>query len=596
MGIPTFFRNILKNNRRVIQGAKAGILEVEDFFMDFNSIIYNEWASIPSEDKTTLSEKVLEKRLIQNVVERTIFLVNDIVQPKRLAYLSFDGPAPKAKIVQQRSRRYKSVQSGEYLTSVRERLHLPVPVKSWDPSSNICPGTSFMHSLSHQLQKAMAKGRFCCSVTLSDSSNPGEGEHKILPYIRSMQTDPEQKDKTVVIYSPDGDMISLGLLTHKSKVHILRFIDSQSEHELHLKEKGFELLYCSLDMIRHDFRRDLSKTYPQNVDEQRILMDYNFLLAMVGNDFVPSLPFLKIRSGGLDLLIDLYNQLRPRFTDYLILEKQMINVGFLTDLFLELSKLENREMRKEYSMLMKEYEGQTSVRREQKEGFLSEYEIIESRYYHMSLFHPQHPLGSLFRPLWNRIQYHQEKHQWKGQYYTYFCGWNVSNTNEYNKGRTEMVQNYLESLIFTLRYYTTGVPSWNWHYRYRVAPIPSDVWTILSKHRFDPNRIVFERGQPYTPFQQLMMILPKQSLSIIPSSLRELTEKEPWKMFYPTEFQVDALAGIKYIYSEAILPEQHQESTFLDEIKALESALSGIEKKRNLVSTRVKKYIAPTRG
>jgi hypothetical protein len=43
MGIPTFFRSILKGNRRVIQGAKEGVLSVDYFFMDFNSIIYKEW-------------------------------------------------------------------------------------------------------------------------------------------------------------------------------------------------------------------------------------------------------------------------------------------------------------------------------------------------------------------------------------------------------------------------------------------------------------------------------------------------------------------------------------------------------------------------
>lgn len=63
----------------------------------------------------------------------------------------------------------------------------------------------------------------------------------------------------------------------------------------------------------------MTETYQTDkIDDLRILNDYNFLLFMVGNDFVPSLPFLKIRSGGLDLLIKIYNQVRPQIQDYLI--------------------------------------------------------------------------------------------------------------------------------------------------------------------------------------------------------------------------------------------------------------------------------------
>jgi 5'-3' exonuclease len=589
MGIPTFFRTILKNNRRVITPASAKSLEVDYFFMDFNSIVYKEWSTLSDDLKTTLSEDRLQQVLIQRVVERTLYLVNTIVQPKEYAYISMDGSAPKAKIVQQRSRRYKAVQSEHFLEN-KKRQYNKESSSAFNPSCHICPGTMFMTNLSHALQKTMAKKQFCCSVLLSDSSNPGEGEHKILPKIRSLMS---EQEKCVVIYSPDGDMISLGLMTHKKNIYILRYIDPQSEHEVIWKEKGYELLYCSLETVRHDFRKELTKTFSDGIDENRILIDYNFLLAMVGNDFVPSMPFLKIRSGGLTMLIDIYNRLRPRYSDYLISETYGLHVPFFTEIFLELSKLETREMRKEFALIEKEYEGYATQRREMKEADLSEYDVLESRYYHLSFFHPDHPLASQYRRLWNTIDYRQEKHVWKSQYYHYFCGFDSSNHTSYNTLRTEMVKNYMESLMFTLRYYTTGVPSWKWSYRYRVAPIPSDVWTILSKHSFNPNSIVFTKGTPYTPFQQLMLILPQQIMTtILPEPFHHIPHLEKWKYFFPLEFEVDALAGIKYIYSEAILPELKEENEFLHMVQEIEEkSLSLFEQRRNHVSTRIKKYV-----
>lgn len=587
MGIPTFFRNILKTNRRVIQGAKAGVLETDYFFIDFNSLVYKEWGSISSEQRLSLSHQKIERLLIQMVVTRIMDMVNNIVRPKVLTYLSFDGPAPKAKIVQQRSRRYKSVQTSKFLDSVKQTFSIDCPKKQWDPSSHICPGTPFMSSLSRSIHLSMKENKFMCDVILSDSSIPGEGEHKILPRLRTLAKDHTQRDTSVVIYSPDGDMISLGLMTHKSSVFILRFLDAQSEHERWLIEKGFELLYCSLDMIREDFKNELTKTYRCCIDEQRVLIDYNFLLSIVGNDFVPSLPFLKIRSGGLDLLIDIYNKIRPRFSDYLVIENEKINTAFFIELFLELSKAEQNEMRKEYSLLQKEYNGQSSNRRLHIEANMTPYEVFESRYYHMSLFHPDHPLASRYRSLIGKIDYSQEKHKWKMQYYQYFCGFDPNTQSVYNSQRTQLVINYIESLVFTLRYYTTGVPSWNWCYRYRVAPLPSDVWTVLSKHNLDPNKISFEAGKPYTPFQQLMMILPTDSLHLLPNSFRTMALSEKWKTFYPIEFDIDALAGLKHIYSEAILPEIDNECSFLHDVSELEKTLSESEKKRNRVRSRL---------
>ena len=118
-----------------------------------------------------------------------------------------------------------------------------------------------------------------------------------------------------------------------------------------------------------------------------------------------------------------------------------------------------------------------------------------------------------------------------------------------------MVKNYLSSLIFTLYYYNESCPSYSWYYEYRVPPLFSDIYTILDKHHFDINTIQFSKGEPFTPFQQLCLILPRQSRNILPKEYQFIFNE--YENYYPETFKIDAFMGLKYIYSEAILPESN---------------------------------------
>jgi len=588
MGIPTFFRSILQKNRNLIRGAVMGGEGFDYFFIDFNSLVYNTWNKIHRSIAADQDEAVIHQRLIDSTVETVLHLVNDVVCPSRYVFISMDGVAPRAKMVQQRSRRYKSVQFKEVMKAKRGELGIVNPVE-WDPSPNICPGTVFMEKMGIAMRAAMKANRFQCQVLLSDVGCPGEGEHKFLKRIRMIHADPSNKDSSVVVYSPDGDMISLSLLTHKSRIHIMRIPDKDSPHESRF-HKIFEFIYCDLDALRVDFFHQLTVTYRgQDVDELRILNDYNFLLFMVGNDFVPSLPFLKIRSGGLDLLINIYNRLRPELRDYLIEYDPLqdapprIHPVFFERLIVELSKAENKEMQQETEERLRHMTGNLTGRLRKMEDGMTPFQVFESRYQHMSFFNPNHPEAHRYAHLATLIDYRRPKHEWKAKYYSYFLDIDTSDMTAYNEARTQIVVNYLESLVFTLRYYLQGCPSYDWHYRYRVSPIPSDIFSVLSKYRFDINRITFQASAPFSPMEQLCFILPPQMSFLLPLPLRDiLTDTSS----YPTDFEVDALAGSKYIYSEAILPELDTQP-LKTKIAARIPLLTSSEQKRNITSTKL---------
>jgi 5'-3' exoribonuclease 1 len=161
-------------------------------------------------------------------------------------------------------------------------------------------------------------------VVLSDSSVPGEGEHKMMDYIRQAKThqgyDPNTRH---CFYGADADLIMLSLLTHEPNFMIIR-----EEHVIKKTKQGgvqrldiqktfnFQLIFISL--LREYFQLEYSTLATQmhiSFDLERVIDNFVFFCFFIGNYFLPSLSALDISEGSLDSLIDLYKELLPSMPD-----------------------------------------------------------------------------------------------------------------------------------------------------------------------------------------------------------------------------------------------------------------------------------------
>lgn len=93
----------------------------------------------------------------------------------------------------------------------------------------ITPGTEFMERLSICLKYYIAERLQSSTlwkglkIIYSDASVPGEGEHKILDFVRGQRsTEGYDPNLSHCIYGADADLIMLGLSTHEPQFYIIR--------------------------------------------------------------------------------------------------------------------------------------------------------------------------------------------------------------------------------------------------------------------------------------------------------------------------------------------------------------------------------------
>ena len=231
--------------------------------MDYNGIVYNAYENIKKDiEENDYSKNKIEELVIEEVINITKDLICNVVRPKKLTYIALDGPAPRAKMVQQRSRRFKAVIEKKFIKELKEKFKMNQEKESWDRSANISPGTEFMEKLSNRIIKAMKEKTFQqhnlnMKIIFNNGNTPGEGEHKFLHLLRNMRTMESKKYDKIYLYGRDADLIILAVCTHKFNIHIIREIALENDRYLNEMYDGYKYLELNIDNLKDGFYNDL---------------------------------------------------------------------------------------------------------------------------------------------------------------------------------------------------------------------------------------------------------------------------------------------------------------------------------------------------
>lgn len=479
MGVPSyFFWLINKYSRKILKGRITG---PSVLFLDLNCAIH---PAVKANPDFTIPEMLCSViRYIDDIIAFT--------KNVQFIYIAIDGVAPVAKMQQQRLRRYKSKMFAEAINSGKTDFNM------------ISPGTEFMAMLNAHIAHNYAVEIAAKRIIFSSSDEPGEGEHKIFHYIRGMP----RHNNNLIIYGLDSDLIFLSLINYNNNSTLLL---REKEQYGKMAQGGEKYVYLDINYLRNIIYSMLRTASHQPIT--RIITDYVFFSFFLGNDFLPCIPTLFIREGGIELLMQCYTQILTELDEYLIDEKYEINERFICAYVALLASAEQDcinkyiEERKKRMVHMKKndayIEGQTP-----------------------DLIYEQFPHAS-----------------WKKRHYAYY--FDIVGKSEIKK----IWASYLTGMMWALRYYI-GIPvSWEWHYYYNVAPALSDfklcVWN---------NDDISNMNVP-TCLEQLLYIMPRQSAHLLPKCYQVIMENIKR---YPPEKEIKyCLMNKKYIH-EAIcyLPE-----------------------------------------
>ena len=491
MGIKYFFSwlksEFPQHMRQFRKIAPPADIAIDTFMVDLNGLFHNSAAKIYRygnyERKSLLVRQQQQRNdSLQLQIQcfedicKTIDELVTVVRPRQSLVLCIDGVAPLSKQNQQRQRRYRGI--------VEDDKGKTVPFSTFD-SRCITPGTKWMDFLSKyidwHIQKKITEDAYWQSLKIyfSNEKVPGEGEHKLVNWIRKYG----RHDETFCINALDADLVMLSLGTGKTNFYLLR-------EELY--DKSFDYTYVDIGKgLRNDIVHSLL-FWDSNASEDQTINDFILIVFLCGNDFLPNIPSISLIDKGLSTIIDIYKRCCTE-KGHLVDEKGKINLKSFSYFFHLLGQSEK-------SLLIDKWT--------KRANYIPE-PLLESKI-QMSEAIPN-----------------LDFEKYREEFYI-------------NKGIDNLetaCHAYIDGCAWVLEYYLFGVKDWAYMYPYNYAPFAIDLATFSATYEPKSERHI---SPPISPFLQLLCVIPPKSSGLLPTPLNQiLLSKGELSQYFPTDFKIN---------------------------------------------------------
>ena len=484
MGIPSYYKRLIDRYPKLVQ---KGAIRSDALLMDFNCLIYQCVRSDSLPNFTMDTRDAWEKALIEAVKKYTVKVWETAGRPSTVL-IAVDGVVPMAKIRQQRLRRFKS----RWMAARELEVGVRKPGEEvWDTNS-ITPGTEFMEKLGTGLRVlAAARG-----WKVSCAAEPGEGEQKVMAWVREEAANLD--GKSVVVYGLDADLIVLSLLSIARTVPQIggwKLLRELAEFQGGKADGG---VFGTLDI-----RELLSILVPEGMTAAEYMMEYVCGMSFLGNDFLPHSLSVKMREGGHDLLCRTLSELHAGGKRLVVGDK--VEIATVLELVKEWAKHEEEWIDENFSQ---KYKARPFPPRNERERLMSTVEKLP-------------------------LEWKEEAAIWKAGR-GLVVGWEGIYADKwlYGAGPDHTVREYLRGLQWILDYYLGKPVSYAWYFPWNVPPLWSDLeMELLCGATVAPNPVTL----PVAPQEQLAMVLPLDSWWLLRDPrLRALPGKLP--AYWPKRF------------------------------------------------------------
>ncbi len=479
---------------------------------DFNCLMYHVLRRPDCPAYSADRKAVWEAAFLDEIARYTLKVIRQ-VEPARGVYIAIDGVAPMAKIKQQRMRRFRGGGAdAPPIPPTHEEHSTPLIAQSvggvggealspWDKNA-LTPGTAFMAAVSTRLQKLIRDHQPAGQRwLLSDTTEAGEGEQKIVAQMRAgLCTGPEG----IVVYGLDADLIVLSLWTramHMAGRPMWLFRERIERGEMVRNAAGEEQFeWFSIGVLE-----DAVCEGREGAQRLPYLQDYCAAMMLLGNDFLPTSMTFRLKEGGHPRLLELVEKARRAasggrlWTEEGGLDLKGWQVGLQYLTYGE----EGRFKRTVEKKLMAKGDDTDP-----------EDEPLRLRADAVFLDGDSKELVGGWRQLYAQIAFGGES------------------------GRREAVKKYIEGLTWVVDYYTGRPISMEWFYPWHFPPLWEDVATGLRGGWRAPPA---PGTRVLRPVEQLAMVLPLRSWSLIPAGepVRRLPELAP--EWFPERFEVQSI-------------------------------------------------------
>jgi 5'-3' exonuclease len=556
MGIPKYFRYIINNFKELLHVVPNNNIRPDHLYLDMNCIIHpsiqfiiNEYPSLVKEyndleenDKKFHMDPnmitAFEQKFYSYLSDQLNNIINN-VKPTKTIYFAIDGVAPRAKMEQQRIRRYRSYK--EYLLKNDIMLQYGKNNILWDRNA-ITPGTIFMYKLCTWLKKEylkdLKKNMKKIKLILDDVSVLGEGEHKIFDWMRN-----NEDNDIHCIFGLDADLIMLSLCSPMN-IYLLRETPTFNYEDINTEYCYFDISKLKdriidyyLDILKNN-NTDLSEidNHCDQNSRKLILYNYVFICFLFGNDFLPKFVGFDLNYDTIEYVLKKYIHQFSIIKTHIVDENGYLNPFATRQLFLSLYGDEDIRINNYFkTTINKLLHYRIPIKSNNYEN-----EITNIDYYPCKEHHK------------NRIIYEEFKennvlHNWMDIYYKYY--FNIISINKNKTYIYNLCNNYLEGLQWVTTYYIKGCPSYKWYYMYRATPCMRELCNFLKDRFHYPE---FEKGN-YTPLEQLAMVIPIQSKILLPIGYVKEMDDNKLRKWYPNNFNLDTLFKVQLYECNPIL-------------------------------------------